>query len=392
MVNSSDIDVVIIDQPKALKDYSFLLEAIQEKESVIKNVILITDDSLSTSKSFSIPQNEISKLEDHLRSLFKVAVAGSPGHISVPIESFYHFKILPFDLFIKISEDKFVKRIPANEDIEEDIVTSLKNKGVTELYFGKEHNRDFSILLLNNMINKVERSYENDDQRQKARSQVFQTTQEIIQSVGLPPRVIEVCDSVMESISTDVINGKDKLSNYLVQMKDSDLSFSFRFVELTSYVAVQLVECLESKTKDEDIRKIVFAAFFSDISLTDPAHLELRSMASLQDLWGEDQKIILEHALKSSSVVSKYKNAPEGAATLIKEHHGSVSGIGIGSISPDVKPLSKCLISAQEIAYAILKNPGKAPVSVVNDLCQSYQGSPISGYLDFFKQSCLDGL
>ena len=388
----SEIEILIIDQPKTKNDYSFLLKAVLEKEADIKNVILVSDDDLKTKKSLVIPQNEVNKLMDHLKSLLETDQVVSDEYISVPTDSFLHFKMLPFDLFIKISEGKYIKRIPANEDIDEETVKALKSKGVVELYFGKRYNRDFSMLLLNNMINKVERNYDSDDEKLKAKSQVFVTTQEIVQSVGLPPRVIEVCESVMESISLDVLKGKDKLSNYLSHIKDSQLSFNFRFVELTSYVAVQMVEVQNSATKEEDIKKIVFAAFFSDISLSDPAHLELRSMDDIKDLWAEDQKVVLEHAEKSASVVLKYKNAPAGADLLIKQHHGTLTGTGLGPISDQIHPLSKCLIAAQEIAFALLKNPGKSPLEVLNHLSKRFEKTPIHSSLTLFKESCIDQL
>ncbi len=388
----SEIEILIIDQPKKKNDYSFLLKAVLEKESDIKNVILVSDEDLKTNKSLVIPQNEVNKLMDHLKSLLGTDQAVSEEYISIPIDSFLHFKMLPFDLFIKISDGKFIKRIPANEDIDEETVKALKAKGIVELFFGKKFNRDFSMLLLNNMINKVERNYDSEDERFKAKSQVFATTREIVQSVGLPPRVIEVCESVMESISLDVVKEKGKLSNYLTQIKDSQLSFNFRFVELTSFVAVQMVEAQNSATKEEDIRKIVFAAFFSDISLSDPAHLELRTMDDIKDLWAEDQKVILEHAEKSAAVVLKYKNAPPGADLLIKQHHGTLTGTTLGPISDQIHPLSKCLIAAQEIAFILLKNPGKSPNDLVSELTQRFDKTPIHSYLMLFKDSSIDQL
>lgn len=382
----SEVDILIIDQPKSKKDYSFLLRVVSEKETEIKNVILISDEEDKTQKSLTFPSNGVDILIEHLKSLLTKDKPDQEEYISVPVESFFHFKILPFDLFIKISEGKFIKRIPANEDIEEETVKALKNKGIQELYFGKKHNREFSNFLLNNMINKVEQSYSSTDQKQKARSQVFQTTQEIVQSVGLPPRVIEVCESVMESISDDVLKSKDKLSSYLSQMKSSDLSFSFRLVELTSFIAVQMVELLDAGT-EENIKKVVFAAFFSDISLTDPSHLEYRSTESIKNLWPEDRALIENHAAKSAQVVSKYKNAPEGAEVLIREHHGSMTGSGFNGVAPALQPLSKCLLSSQEIAFRMLKFPEQNPSQVLDNLSKEFENTPLQSFFVLFRES-----
>lgn len=384
-----EIDILIIDQPKTKKDYSFLLQAVQDKEDSIKNIILISDESLKTTRSLVFPQNQVEKVIEHIRELLSSSESSyKDGYISVPIDSFLHFKLLPFDLYIKLSADKFIKRIHANEDIDENTIRALKEKGVAELFFGRKYNREFSLLLLNNMINKVERDYDTLDQKLRAKSQVFVTTQEIVQSVGLPPRVIEVCESVMDSISVDVLKGKDKLSTYLTQMKQTDLSFNYRFVELTSFIAVQLVEAHKFHGQPEEIRKIVFAAFFADISLSDPSQIECRSNDSLKDLWPEDQKVILEHALKSSQVVSKYKNAPLGADEIIKQHHGSVTGVGLGKISDQILPLSRCLMASQEIALGLLKNEGTSPGKVVEDLIQKFENTCLKTEFVLFRDSC----
>lgn len=388
-----DIDVLIVDQPPVIGDYNFLLKAITEKGSSIKNIIMLSNENSDLKNSTVFALDKVESLITHLKTLVAPDAKEAIGYISVPTDALIHFKLLPFDLYIKISEGKFLKRIPANEDIDESTVQAFKAKGVTDLYFERKHNRDFSLLLLNNMINKVEKDYTSADEKQKAVNEVFVTTKELVQSVGLPPRVIEVCESVMESISLDVMKGKDKLSNYLSQMKvQSNLNFQFRFVELTSFIATQIVEHLNDSDKEEQIKKIVFASFFCDISLSEVGHLDYRTEESIKDLWPEDKKAILEHALKSSQIASKYKNAPVDSDVIIKQHHGSIDGIGFKDASGGTLPLSRCLMAAQELAFAILKESDKPAETVINNVVSRFAGTPIHSYLVLFEKSCKDNL
>lgn len=388
-----NIDVVVVDEYKGEADYKQLLDSISQKSDSIKNIIFLGNYSSGIRNSKNFPEENIIGLVDHLKSLLGTGPGQSTGYISVPADSLIHFKMLPFDLYIKISGDKFIKRIPANEDIDESTVDNFKAKGITDLYFEKKYNRDFSLMLLNNMINKVERDYSCVNEKLKATNEVFVTTKEIVRSAGLPPRVIEVCESVMESITVDVMKSKDKLGSYLSQLKhSSELNFQFRFVELTSFIATQIVDQMNRGTKEEDIRKIVFASFFCDISLLESSHLDYRSEQSVADLFHEDKKSIREHALKSSSIAAKYKNAPADADVIIKQHHGSPDGIGFPAISMGILPLSKCLIAAQELAYAILKEPDKSPESIVNKVTQANAGTPIYEYLAIFENSCKGNL
>ncbi len=388
-----DIDVLIVDEPPVKVDYNFLVKAINEKGGSVKNVIMLSNETREIKNSRTFPQDKVESLITHLKTLVAPDAKEVTGYISVPTDALIHFKILPFDLYIKISDGKFLKRIPANEDIDESTVVAFKAKGITDLYFEKKHNRDFSLLLLNNMINKVERNYSSEDEKQKAVNEVFVTTKELVQSVGLPPRVIEVCESVMESISVDVMKGKDKFSNYLSQMKDqSNLNFQFRFIELTSFIATQIVDHLNVPDKDEQIKKIVFASFFCDISLSDVTHLDYRTEESVKDLWPDDKKIVLEHALKSSLIAAKYKNAPADADVIIKQHHGSVDGTGFKDASGAILPLAKCLMASQELAFAILKETDRPSETVINNVVSRFAGTPIHSFLVLFEKSCKSNL
>lgn len=388
-----DIDVLIVDEPPVKVDYNFLVKAINEKGGSVKNVIMLSNEIREIKNSKTFPHDKVESLITHLKTLVAPDAKEVTGYISVPTDALIHFNILPFDLYIKISEGKFLKRIPANEDIDGSTVEAFKAKGITDLYFEKKHNRDFSLLLLNNMINKVERNYSSEDEKQKAVNEVFVTTKELVQSVGLPPRVIEVCESVMESISLDVMKGKDKFSNYLSQMKDqSNLNFQFRFVELTSFIATQIVDHLNVPDKDEQIKKIVFAAFFCDISLSDVTHLDYRTEESVKDLWPDDKKLLLEHALKSSLIAAKYKNAPADSDVIIKQHHGSVDGTGFKDATGAILPLAKCLMASQELAYAILKESDRPSETVINNVVTRFAGTPIHSFLVLFEKSCKSNL
>lgn len=374
------VDLLIIDNAKAKKDYPFV------NQFDVKNILILSDEPVELPKSKTFPENAAASLIDHMKTLFGQEKTPIEGYISIPIDSFIHFKTLPFDLFIKLGEGNYVKRINSNEDIDEQAILKLKEKGVAEFHFEKKHNRDFSIMLINNMINKVESKYSSLDAQLKATNEVFLTTKEIVQSIGLPPKVIQVCESVMERITTDVALNKDKLSSYLTEMKTgSNLNFQFRLVELTSFIATQMLETENASGKDENIRKVVFASFFCDISLKDNEHLHLRDNASLKEVWPEDKKMILEHPLKSSEIVAKYKNAPEQTAEIVKQHHGSPSGIGFPeAVSGDMLPMAVCLMAAQELAYQILKHPEVSSTQIVIDTKKKMAGTPLSKYLDSF--------
>ncbi len=381
----TEVGLVIVDPPPE-ENGGGLLAVLASRGKDIRNVWVLSDER--TYKGFQyFGTNGAEDLIANIKSFFSSGEIQNTGYISISIDSFIHFKLLPFDLYIRLSEGKYVKRIPAHEEIDGDLLEGLKAKGVSELFFERKYNKDFSVMLINNMINKVESNYEDDSEKFRAKSEVFLTTKEIVQSVGLPTRVIEVCQSVMDSITADVTKGKDKFSSYLSGMSTSSRqNFQFRFVELTSFLASQMVECLDEKRIMENVKTIVFCAFFCDIALKEAEFLELRSEESLKDLWPADRDEILVHALRASEIVSRYKNAPKGADEIIRQHHGSLDGKGFPDVCREgVSPMAKCLIASHELAFEILRNPGKEPSLIVAELVKRFSGTPLHSYFMFFE-------
>ena len=382
----ADVDILVLDDPH--EDLTPFLPL----ESRARHVLILSSAAPNPGHGTFFPTGAVEELFKKLKGLLETKSTTQEGYISIPIDSFLHFKILPFDLFIKIAEGKYLKRIPANEEIDELTITAFKSKGLTEMHFERKHNRDFSMMLLNNMINKVESEYSTDAAKFKATNEVFLTTQEIVQSLGLPPRVIQVCESVMDRITSDVTANKDKFSNYITGMQSAmNLSFQFRFIQLSSFIATQIVDAINDGAKADQIKTIVFASFFCDISLKDPKYLEFRTDESLKDLWEEDRKLIVDHALRSSEVILKYKNAPPMAGDIIKQHHGSIDGRGFApQISETLLPLAKCLIAAQELAFGILKNPSVSVNDVVALVSKKYAGTTIHPHLKLFADSTVN--
>jgi hypothetical protein len=379
----SDIEILVVDDPQKNLILSLALE------TQIKHILILSDKKFQLTKSKSFPKNGVESLIDHLKSILNPNLNNKAGYISIPVDSLIHFKMLPFDLFIKITDEKYLKRIPSNEEIDDSTIEGFKLKGITEMHFERKHNRDFSLMLLNNMINKVESDYSSEDAKFKATNEVFLTTKDIVQSVGLPPKVVHVCESVMERITNDVMSHKNNLSSYLEETKaTTNLNFQFRFMELSSYIATQIVDVTNNSNKDEQIRTIVFASFFCDISLKTSSQLNHRTEESIKDLSADDKKFIQEHALRSSEIVSKYKNAPSLAGDIVKQHHGALDGKSIPKCFPEnLLALSKCFIASQELAYGILKNPNVPVSEVVRAITQKFKGTVIHGSLKIFEDS-----
>jgi response regulator RpfG family c-di-GMP phosphodiesterase len=300
-----------------------------------------------------------------------------------------HFKSVPFDLYIRLSDQKFVKRIHAHEEISQDILNPLEDKGIQELFCEKKYNRDFSMMLINNMINKVDRPYDNLKDQLQAHDEVFSTTKEIIQNLGLSGRVIEVCETTIEKMCLDVLSDPDEFSSYLLAMKnDRNLAFHFKIVSLTNYLGTQLISEMKLPNMDEQVKKFVFASYFCDMTLRNPAFHYHRKAEDSDALNLEEQNEVNFHALKASELVSTYKETPKEVGLIIRQHHGSFSGIGFPmDKSSQLLPLSKILIVSQELAFSILTNIDTPVFEVLRGFLKKHKSSGLSELLNVLEGS-----
>jgi len=384
------IDILIIDGPEDQSLFLGIISEIERKRSQIKEIFFLSKSYVPIDNVIVFAKEGIVNLLSDLKAMINPASENSEEYISIPIDFLNHFKFLPFDLYVKIGDEKFIKRVPAHEEIDGQTFAGFLGRGITDLYFEKSLRRDFSLMLVNSMINKVEREYENIDDKLLATNEVYLTTHQIVARLGFKPKVIEVCESVINQIAEDVSAGKDTFAKFLAQLRtQKELSFNYRLMELTSFIATQMIDGTDDSYKQDKIRTLVFASMFCDYTLTKSSHIHIRKADELLNISAAEQNSIIGHALTSSELVHHYQRAPIEAFEIIKQHHGSVTGVGFPQdISPVLLPLSKCLMAAQEVSYQILMEGHKHPMEILGDVKLKFVGTPLQELMELFENIC----
>ena len=370
------IDVLLIDEPENLEGVKALEEFVLKSQDRFHRVFVLGDKIKSQKKITTFPRMQIGVLFEELKRFVNPANETHSGWTAIPVSTLIHFESLPFDLFIRVNRDKFIKRIPCFEAFDEVMLQDFESRGIKDFYCEKKHNRDFSMMLINNMINKVERSYESEKAKLKAKNDVFLTTKEIVNNLGISSRVIEVCESAIERIKADVANESGQFGAYIQNLiGNPKLTFQYKLIELTSFVSGQILEDLNLPNKDEDIKKLVFVSFFCDMSIQDQKLLHVRNSDQLEKLTLQEHNEVSVHALRASELVGTYKNAPKDVNLIIRQHHGSFSGIGFPEQkSQELHELSKIFQLSQEFAYEILANPDIPMTDLLKKFINAYYG------------------
>jgi hypothetical protein len=243
------------------------------------------------------------------------------------------------------------------------------------------------------MINRVEMDYDSREAKEKATSEVFGTVRDIVSSIGLKPRVIELCETLMNQVMDDVQKGKGAQAiGYLQNLRSKpELDLNYRMIQLTSFIATQILDGRSRAHKKDEIKNVITSAFFSDMSLKNPEHLHYRHHQDIALLPEEEREEIKWHASLSASMVELNKIGTPESVVIIRQHHGDLYGTDIPlGIHADLLDLSKCLFASQELAYALLTHPQDNLWKVFKDVSRAYKGTPLAEYLAIYEGSFLN--
>lgn len=383
------IDLLLIDFPEDLTISTKIRDFILKYKISIKHILLLGHDHNFTDNTKSFSRMAVSEFFEQMRIICGNNLPQNSDWSAIPISTLVHFNSVPFDLYIKLSDQRFVKRFPAHEELNKGLIDALIDKGITDLFCEKRYNRDFSMMLINNMINKLDKNYSNVSIKLDSFGEVFETTRDIIQNLGITGRVVEVCDAAVESMLTIVSKEKDEFSEFLNHLKnDKKLAFQFKLINLTNYIGTQLINDMGMENSDEEIKRLVFASFFSDMHLMNQKLHFFRTADEVSTLKDLDQKTILGHAIKAAELISKYKNAPLDVAKIITQHHGSFTGIGLpAEKSHQLHPLAKILIVAQDMAFSILLDMDTPALEVMRNQIKQNKYPSLANLLECLEKN-----
>ena len=89
----------------------------------------------------------------------------------------------------------------------------------------------------------------------------------------------------------------------------------------------------------------------------------------MSKLSSDNKNIINNHALQSSLIIERFPKVPTGTDIIIKEHHGSKSGIGLpDSLSISISPLSMMFIVVEHFVGEFLKIKGNPTNENIKDI------------------------
>ena len=285
---------------------------------------------------------------------------------------FWRFTKVDSPLYVRLSDDKFVKVLHAGEEYGPEFLQKYQDKNQRYFYVEK---KDFESLVLS-LYKKplIEDDPSLDPMEKKMRRSQFM--QQMVLSVGVTPDVIENAEKDIEEIINEAKN-KKTLAKLLLILEKSG-SYNSDHSTLLCYVTAAMCDEMGWSTRRSK-EKLAFAALFHDVTLIDPrlAVLNYRSIQGLERFDRETQKRFKEHPLKASELVVEITAKYPQVDTIIAQHHERPDGSGFpyGKDYNQILPLSSLFIVAHDFVSRVYEKNFNLnnPQEILDEMVPEYR-------------------
>lgn len=270
------------------------------------------------------------------------------------IDEFVSGKKVEFDIYVKLSETKFVKIAHMGEDIPKERILHYKEKGVKHLYITKE---GFSRLVGFN-LNIADLLQTNKKISSEKKVNFLKYTGEVILAkafIGGVDREVFVQAQTFVNLTISAITESKECLDLLSMLNShSDHIYAHSVgVSIYSFLIAQKMG-FES---NQAFFKLSMAGMFHDIGKKEIMVEVLNKHRSL--LTAEEKKMMDSHVMRGQEILLSIKGIPEGVAQLVYEHHEDIAGLGypMGSAKTYQHPLSTILQLANLFVGLALDGP-----------------------------------
>ena len=244
----------------------------------------------------------------------------------VKIVYFLRFNKALCDIYIKLSEDKYVKIINAGDEYKRDFIYKFTDKRVRFLFISEDDYEKFSASVLKTPFLIYTKEADNIDNMELC-SATLEIIHDLIFTTGISPQVIKLVDTVANKIESD-INRKNQLRDLLFRLKNRR-DYLYDHSYLVAYLSIAI--CREMEWDSESTRnKLTYAAVFHDV-LIDDSDLAFAFDLGLDDLSKYTEKDI-EHYKKhpelTARMISECNRLPPNIDKIVLQHHERPNGTG----------------------------------------------------------------
>lgn len=311
----------------------------------------------------------------------------------VNLARFSNINNMKFSFFI-LQDDEYSEAIEKDEPQKIQIVNELQEVGIKEFYLKNDDYDSFVKYANLELKKKLKQKKLSSQEKIDVQLSSIESLHECLHGIGFDLDVFDVVNKTMNSMIQSV-RGDQRLISYLGKIAKNQ-SYTYELAAMTCYVSVFMFSKMSWCTR-AGLDKLAQAALFMDVGLEDERLVRINNIHSdeFKELSEEDQKLVLDHPMKSFDMIKNITSFPTEVKTLILHHHERPAGEGFPEKmnNKTLAPLSCILIMAHEFSHRICSGPltKKVLETILEDFEDFYSQhnfkQPYFSFIDTFKAS-----
>lgn len=282
----------------------------------------------------------------------------------IPVRFFEKLNRTSCDIYLRLSDEKFVKIVNHGDNITSDTLSNYQNKNITDFYVTEEAFNEWGAELV------PLSSPPNEGQKLPDHKEL----NSILTGIGVNQLTCSEVGKIYEKLNSD-LSKNQKIASLLKNMVFNRKRFIYDHSYLTGVIAVELAKKSDwgvGATKE----KMTLAALMHDLKLNE----DLATLADTNNLSHNVTIPIKEAHLKHGELMGlelKHEQGiPDDVVKIVKDHHNL--------LNPHLTRLTMVFIVSHEFVnrmYNYQLNSQMAP-QALKDVKAFFQGSDFSKYVE----------
>ena len=347
-------EIIISDLRMPNGDGTFLYQMASDRYPNIPFVICSTDSLETLKRKFPSIHGYIEKpmlLGPVVDLVASVVTKYDPEFVPVRISFIKRWGTTQFDLYMKLSDSKFIKVVNSDEAFITNDANRFTNKGLTYLHIKKE-DADLYLDKLQKNISMVTQSDNHTENLTLISLESFESVERIANALGWSHTVLETARNAVNLAIKAVIAEPNILKILKQRLNDPSSNY-------TSHVStIALLSCGFCQqlgwTSESTQMKLGLASLLHDLTLDEKIYNEVNTWneaaTNQHDKTPESVKY-RNHPTEAANLLRSMKNIPADVDQIILQHHEMKDGSGFprGLISSRITPMASVFIIVEDL-------------------------------------------
>jgi len=334
--------------------------------------MLVTSDSWSDHKEFHNKErvgyvskpfidDTLIKETDRLLRACHVELNLDHKYVGISLPTLANIRTISYPLFIKLSEDKYVKILNSDTMIDEKEVSKFRQKGITYLYVERANFpsfiSEFKEKVTNQMLFKIGSLKPHESFELSAI--VHEVVIGAVKSFGLSKETEELARKNIDMVR-QISEKQTELNSIFQWAVYSEQEYAFAHSVLICYLAAEVARHLNFKSPFSS-EILSLAAYFHDLSLENHQIKNegrfVKALFMQSKINKEDLVAVKDHPISASEALKGWLVCPQELYAVVREHHERPDGKGFpeGKIAEQIGELSACFIVCEDLVQNYLE-------------------------------------